>query len=112
MSKTEEALKPCPFCGGEAEIERYGNGRCSTVYKCTECGCYLETGEEFNHGKDWNTRHQEGQEMFAVESQVGYSNFLSRREDDADYRRKELNTIMPEVGPFKVVPVLVIKKEK
>jgi hypothetical protein len=51
-----ETLKPCPFCGGEAEIERYGNSRQSTIYACTECGCLLETGEEFNHGARWNTR--------------------------------------------------------
>lgn len=49
-------LKPCPFCGGEAEIVRYGTPRYSTQYECTECGCSLETGETFNHGKAWNTR--------------------------------------------------------
>jgi Lar family restriction alleviation protein len=51
-----EELKPCPFCGGEAEIERYGTPRYSTIYSCTECGCRLETGETFNHGDTWNTR--------------------------------------------------------
>lgn len=51
-----EELKACPFCGGEAEIERVGNRRVSTVYQCTNCGCSLETGEEWGHGKGWNTR--------------------------------------------------------
>ena len=49
-------LLPCPFCGGEASIERYGNTRVSTQYHCDDCGCFLETGEEFNHGRSWNTR--------------------------------------------------------
>lgn len=53
-----EALKPCPFCGGEAEIERLGNARQSTIYSCTECGCSLETGEEWSHGRRWNDRAQ------------------------------------------------------
>ena len=49
-------LLPCPFCGGDAYIERVGNRRQSTIYECGSCGCRLETGEEFNHGKRWNER--------------------------------------------------------
>ncbi|WEU67391.1 Lar family restriction alleviation protein [Xanthomonas phage JGB6] len=49
-------LKPCPFCGGEAEIERYGDARQSTIYRCRWCSCVLETGEEHNHGARWNER--------------------------------------------------------
>lgn len=50
-------LDPCPFCGGEAEVERFGTPRQSTIYSCTNCGCRLETGEEFNFGADWNQRY-------------------------------------------------------
>ena len=49
-------LLPCPFCGGDAYIEQAGNRRQSTIYECGSCGCRLETGEEFNHGKRWNER--------------------------------------------------------
>ncbi|WP_292231023.1 Lar family restriction alleviation protein [Brevundimonas sp.] len=49
-------LKPCPFCAGKAELERFGNTRVSTIYRCEDCGCQLETGEEFNHGRAWNRR--------------------------------------------------------
>lgn len=49
-------LLPCPFCGSEAEIERIGNHRQSTIYQCTSCSCSLETGEEWDHGRRWNTR--------------------------------------------------------
>ena len=50
------ALEPCPFCGGEAFIEQYGDRRKSTIYLCENCGCRLETGEERNHGVRWNER--------------------------------------------------------
>jgi predicted RNA-binding Zn-ribbon protein involved in translation (DUF1610 family) len=50
------ALQPCPFCGDEAEIERLGTSRVSTIYRCTSCGCQLETGEEWEHGRHWNHR--------------------------------------------------------
>ena len=49
-------LMPCPFCGGVAEFERIGNRRQSTIISCTECGCRLENGEEWEHGSAWNTR--------------------------------------------------------
>lgn len=60
QTQTETApivLKPCPFCGGKAEIERMGTPRQSTIYSCTDCGCRLETGEEWSHGRDWNERN-------------------------------------------------------
>jgi Lar family restriction alleviation protein len=57
MSRSEEVeLLGCPFCGGAAEIERYGDARQSTIYVCTECGARLETGETWAHGTRWNTR--------------------------------------------------------
>jgi Lar family restriction alleviation protein len=49
-------LLPCPFCGGDATIERYGDRRQSTIYSCDSCGCTLETGEEWDHGREWNER--------------------------------------------------------
>jgi Lar family restriction alleviation protein len=55
-----ETLLPCPFCGRQAEIERYGDFRQSTVYRCTFCGCKLETSEERDYGRDWNTRANTG----------------------------------------------------
>ncbi len=57
-NKVPIKLLPCPFCGGEAEIERYGTGRYSTIYQCTECSCRLETGETFHHGASWNQRFE------------------------------------------------------
>lgn len=51
-------LKPCPFCGGEAEFERRGTGRQSCIVACTECGCRLETSETWSSGQAWNQRHE------------------------------------------------------
>ena len=53
---TPPELKPCPFCGGPAEIQQYGDNRKSTIVACTECACVLENGEAFRHGTIWNTR--------------------------------------------------------
>jgi Lar family restriction alleviation protein len=54
-------LKPCPFCGGEAEFHRIGDRRFSTTIGCTNCGAMIETGETFNHGRAWNTRVAEAE---------------------------------------------------
>lgn len=55
--ETKVSLKPCPFCGNaEPEILRYGNNRVSTQYQCGECGCNLETSEEWGHGGRWDDR--------------------------------------------------------
>ena len=53
MSKIE--LKPCPFCGGEPEVERYGTQRVSCIVKCTECHCVLESPDR-GAGDSWNER--------------------------------------------------------
>lgn len=50
-------LKSCPFCGGKAEIERYGNRRQSCIVVCTQCGCRLEGSDEDDEsGSQWNKR--------------------------------------------------------
>lgn len=88
--QVEEKLKPCPFCSGEAEVIRYGNGRQSTQYSCTECGCNLETSEEFNHGGDWNERPQERErDKIAREEMAGLTSELI---DD-------FNDVFPEATP-------------
>lgn len=51
-----DKLLPCPFCGSSAHIERVGDRRQSTIYQCDNCSCSLETGEEWDHGRDWNRR--------------------------------------------------------
>ena len=56
-----EELKPCPFCGGEAEIERCGTVKQSQIINCADCGCTHESGDIYlQHGaRDWNQRHDE-----------------------------------------------------
>lgn len=48
-------LKPCPFCGGKAEVERRGNSRVSCIVVCSDCGCRLEINEN-GAGEHWNNR--------------------------------------------------------
>jgi Lar family restriction alleviation protein len=50
-------LKPCPFCGGKASLERAGDRNYSCIVACTECSCAIETCEEgLECGKKWNER--------------------------------------------------------
>lgn len=50
-------LKPCPFCGGEAEFERMGDRRQSCIVVCTDCGGRHESGDEGERsGDSWNRR--------------------------------------------------------
>jgi hypothetical protein len=62
MGKMSEIkLKPCPFCGSEAEIKRRGTARQSMQITCTNCGCELESGDVVgltrSDGLAWNRRH-------------------------------------------------------
>ena len=56
-------LKPCPFCGGEAEIEEiyYTFWHLKTYYvRCTRCGCRtMEDNKEYAI-QDWNRRINNG----------------------------------------------------
>lgn len=53
-------LKPCPFCGGDAEFERVGTPRQSCIVVCNDCGARLESSDEGDmSGTAWNRRHEE-----------------------------------------------------
>lgn len=55
-------LKPCPFCGGEAEVGTHGNHRQSTIISCGECGVTHESGDEGEMvGTSWNSRETDEQ---------------------------------------------------
>lgn len=86
MSEAERLL-PCPFCGGEAEVERVGDYRQSHIIACTECGCRLETGEdaEWNRGNAWNTRAQSAR-MAALEDALRevHDDLIMRAEFEGD----------------------------
>jgi hypothetical protein len=49
-------LKPCPFCGGDAEFERKGNSRVSCIVRCTQCNCIHSSSDTWDSGSSWNTR--------------------------------------------------------
>jgi len=60
-SFAEPALLGCPFCGGEAEVERKGSARASMIIACTNCGGRMESGDVYGLTKPeswaWNRRH-------------------------------------------------------
>ena len=50
-------LLPCPFCGGEAQIEQRGTPRQSCVVECGSCGLRHDSGDEGERcGASWNRR--------------------------------------------------------
>lgn len=50
-------LKPCPFCGGNAHVERMGSSRSSMQIQCGDCGASMETGETWiDDNSSWNQR--------------------------------------------------------
>ena len=61
-------LKPCPFCGSEAQLEYCGTSRCFRMHtakvECSACGVIGDSGGSFKSGEDaecdainkWNTR--------------------------------------------------------
>ena len=55
-----DELKPCPFCGSEATIERKGTARASMQIACTNCGARMESGDVHGLTKPeawaWNRR--------------------------------------------------------
>lgn len=53
-----EKLKPCPFCGGEAELyENYYHG--CNIY-CLECGVEFECDSKEEAIEAWNRRVSDG----------------------------------------------------
>lgn len=39
MKKVKIELKPCPFCGGKAEVKQFANPKNWYCIECTNCGC-------------------------------------------------------------------------
>ena len=66
-----EGLKPCPFCGGRAEIEQQGTNRVSNIYSCLDCGATLETGETWQAPQDWNNRPREAELLATIKELRG-----------------------------------------
>lgn len=51
-----EVLKPCPFCGGEAELCILGKLMGCCKIRCTKCGIEAQYSYVGNGVKSWNTR--------------------------------------------------------
>jgi len=75
----KEELKPCPLCGGEADLTLKGNDHTkkrSVTIKCKKCSVTLTVGAmRFSHNwceetsiKKWNTRPPAGDATITIEA--------------------------------------------
>lgn len=62
-------LKPCPFCGAQAEIIKRGNSICYYAAKCLSCRAEAKGSTELNATVVWNQRSVNG------ETSDGYHTF-------------------------------------
>ena len=89
----ESELKPCPFCGGEAEIIDDAMG---TISRCRSCGAEDGNGGYGEGGyklavKDWNSRPIEGD----LNEQIGrFKKYAAALEKEVKKLRAALETIL------------------
>lgn len=62
-------LKPCPFCGGEAEIERQYHGGYVVYCQNENCGCAI-FGNRDEVLKAWNTRADEPETYDDIQAEI------------------------------------------
>ena len=88
-------LKPCPFCFGEAEVERRGTPRQSQIYVCQDCGCRLETGETFGV-ELWNLRPIEDELRALLVATEALAYIGEKRFPDLTYKAR-LEELVPDL---------------
>lgn len=96
-------LKPCPFCGGSAGIEKRGTHRQSMIISCHSCGCDLESGDVIGltdpQQYQWNTRPREDKLVEALRDIRGWRE--RDRQDLGDVLRwieDRVDAALKEVG--------------
>lgn len=87
-------LKPCPFCGGEAE--RYTNSDFTDCFRvsCLDCGSESSDEELWLCDNKWNTRHEEQRlaESLTKAVDVGFK-FNSTLSSELDAAKAEIADI-------------------
>lgn len=103
--KMTEKLKPCPFCGGEAQIIRCNSGKYQCF--CRNCGCaqtmFFDSPEEVP--EEWNARPIENELVEKIEKLERENHILRLDlaeiargfdEDGFEYKREGMMRIAKE----------------
>lgn len=94
IQMSEIKLKPCPFCGGKAEIfywQGYINDECHSNLTCTTCGVgFHDVLSEEDAFKAWNKRIVKYGEWITIDdisrcSECGYIPAYDSAVDDLFY---------------------------
>jgi Lar family restriction alleviation protein len=99
-------LKPCPFCGGKAEIQQFANPQNYYCVRCTDCGCstdgYRRSKTESTEAENkaanaaaWN-RRTEPENVEEVSRRYQAECNYDHAVEDRDALRAELEQLKPE----------------
>jgi len=66
-------LKPCPFCGGEANLVGYGLTGVMKVVQCSDCGARTRAFDpKIKRGENaidaWNRRASDGGNVYTLQN--------------------------------------------
>lgn len=93
MMENEIKLKPCPFCGGKAELHSQDTPIGMSYIECRECGVQMGGGNDAEALKQWNNRHEDRCDEANKPHCVGIASI-------DDMSRKQLTTIV-ESSPMR-----------
>lgn len=79
MTNANETLKPCPFCGGKAELHNYDTPTRVSYVECSVCGARVDDDSDEGVAKRWNLRYERKRwkEYFCLSPMIESDNMIN-----------------------------------